>query len=149
MPGGHFRLVYPNLSLTVQYRRLEMSTWRGRRRPAGALRARPSLGYRSRVEAFELDMAFAPEDVAIGLERLFAKLGLSWTCERESSSVCTFSVSLPESRETLVAVRPLPAERLTSAEWVPRTLLEAQTRTGGDLGALRRAIVLAFLRVTG
>jgi hypothetical protein len=100
------------------------------------------------VEAFELDMAFAPSEVAAGLQRLCVRLGLDWACEHGTEDF-HFRVTLPGGGQARLSVRPLPQERMTYVGFFPRTLLEARADDGPDLEALRREILLAFLRVTG
>ncbi|MFQ5666562.1 MAG: hypothetical protein ACE5I7_09040 [Candidatus Binatia bacterium] len=101
------------------------------------------------MNAFELDMAFEPKEVAAGLERVFKKLGLAWSCERQASAQYEFHVTLRDGERAQVVVRPLPPERMTYLGAFPRTLLEARADDGSDLEPLRREIVIAFLRVTG
>ncbi len=117
--------------------------------PDRALRVRRALGYRSFVNAFDLDMAFAPAEVAAGLERLFTRLGVGWSCTARSPAEFTFEVHQPPADRTRITIGPLPPERMTYIGFFPRTLLEAHAENGADLDALRREILLAFLRVTG
>lgn len=92
-------------------------------------------------------MAFAPDDVAAGLEQLFAKRGWTWTCERPSPERYDLRLSLSQIGEVTIVVQPLPVERVTFALF-PRTLLQVSA-SAGDLEPLRRDILLAFLRVAG
>lgn len=94
-------------------------------------------------------MAFGPEDLVLGLERLFAKRGFGWSCEQRSPNRYEFNVAVPGHGRVEVTIRPLPPDRLTYASLFPRTLLEARAGNGADLDAFRRDILLAFLRVTG
>jgi hypothetical protein len=106
------------------------------------------LRYRRIVEAFELDMAFAPSEVADGLQQLCDRLGLDWACEHSAEDL-HFRLTLPGGGQARLSVRPLPRERMTYIGFFPRTLLEARAEDGSDLEAFRREILLAFLRVMG
>jgi hypothetical protein len=108
----------------------------------------PALRYRRTVDAFELDMAFAPGDVAAGLQRLCDRLGLDWACEQRADDT-HFRLTFPGGGQVRLSVRPLPSERMTYVGFFPRTLLEARADDGSDLEAFRREILLAFLRVMG
>jgi hypothetical protein len=106
------------------------------------------LRYRRAVETFELDMAFASDEVVAGLQQLCDRLGLDWACE-QGAGAAHFRLTLPGGAQALLSVRPLPPERMTYVGFFPRTLLEARADDGSDLEGFRRQILLAFLRVTG
>jgi len=113
------------------------------------LRARSGLRYRHPVHAFEFDMAFAPHEIAAGLERLFAKLGIAAVSHHPSSTRYEYDLTLDAGHAARLVVRPLPAERRTYPTVFPRTLVEAEADAGVDLAALRRQVLCAFLRVMG
>lgn len=101
------------------------------------------------MTTFEFDMAFEVLEVVAGLERLFGKLGIAWSCERHAPADVEYALTLPDGHCVWLSVQPLPAARMPPVAFFPRTLLAARTDNGGDLTDLRRAVVLAFLRVTG
>jgi hypothetical protein len=105
--------------------------------------------YRGAVDRFDLDMAFEPADVAAGLERLFAKRGICWSCSSAAPEHYQFTLPLHDAATVQIEVRPLPVQRMTYVGVFPRTLLDARSTGGADLEALRRDIVLTFMRVTG
>jgi hypothetical protein len=112
----------------------------------------PGVGlarYRGAVDRFDLDMAFAPADVAAGLERLCHKRGIAWSCSSTVPEHYQLTLTLHDTAAVQIEIRPLPAHRMTYVGAFPRTLLEARAAAGVDLEALRRDIVLAFMRVTG
>jgi hypothetical protein len=87
-------------------------------------------------------MAFAAAEVADGVETMLAARGLGATVTRDG-----------ERREfdlgsVRITVGPLPDERRTLALFHPRCLL-VLTGEGPLAGALKDAIRVAFLRVTG
>lgn len=94
-------------------------------------------------------MAFEPAEVAAGLERLFHKRGIRWSCTATAPDHSQFTLTLNDGTTVHIDVRPLPAERKTYVGFFPRTLLEVHADTGAQLDTLRRDIVLAFMRVTG
>ena len=94
-------------------------------------------------------MAFEPHELAEGLDRLFARLGLHATCAHSAATRYDYDVTLGDGLHAHITVRPLPAERLNYLGLLPRTLLEAHAEERADLTALRQDVVLAFLRVTG
>jgi hypothetical protein len=106
-------------------------------------------GYRRNVRAFDLDMAFEPAALAAGLEQLLDKLGHAWSCVRNAPTDYELTVTLSSGGHARLMVRPLPPERMTYVGLFPRTLLEVQADDRSDIDALRSAILLAFLRVTG
>ncbi len=104
------------------------------------------------MNAFDLDMAFEPAEVAAGLERLFRKLGIVWSCACRSPGHYEFRLTRRDGEPTqvvIIVVQPLPAERVTAAGFSARSLLEARAATGVDLDALRKQVLLAFMRVMG
>lgn len=105
--------------------------------------------YRGAVDRFDLDMAFEPAEVAAGLERLFHKRGICWSCSSAARAHYQFTLTLQDAATVQIEVGPLPAQRMTYVGAFPRTLLEARSTGGANLEALRRDIVLTFMRVTG
>ncbi len=101
------------------------------------------------MAAFELDLAFAPEELASGLERLFARRGRPWWRSADREQRYQFTTELASGFEAVVNVTPLPAERQTYASFFPRTLVRAHASDAAGLEALRRDIILTFLRVMG
>ncbi len=97
----------------------------------------------------ELDLAFEPEDVMAGLERLFSARGLRW-CRRDGGTRCAeFTIAGLSGGDARVSVAPLPAERMTYPIFFPRTLLQLELEHQGALNAMHRDIILAFMRVMG
>jgi hypothetical protein len=99
------------------------------------------------MEDFSLDMAFAPAEVAAGLEELFAARGYAWTFN-DDGSTRRYHVACPA---VIIEVGPLPDAQRQPTPFATRTLLRA-TSAGAppaELTALRQGIVLAFLRVMG
>ena len=94
-------------------------------------------------------MAFEPRELAEGLDRLFAKLGLHVTCAHTAATRYDYDLILRDGEPAHITVRPLPAERLNYLGLLPRTLLEARADDRADLTALRQNVMLAFLRVAG
>ena len=87
-------------------------------------------------------MGFAPAEVAAGVGEVLAARGF---CARgeEAGELRIFRAG-----DVVITVGPLPPGRPNAALFQPRTLLEL--RGAGSLAeALREAIHLKFLRVTG
>ena len=102
------------------------------------------------MPGFELDMAFTVVDLAAGIERLLDKQGHSWQrSDAEEGSV--FRVKMASGHTVEMTVGPLPAARATYVSFFPRTLLAAHSADASteEMSALRHAVVMAFLRVTG
>ncbi len=97
----------------------------------------------------ELDLAFEPEEVAAGLERLFARRALSWSRPVAAGRRVEFTVTGLSGGDARVSVEPLPVERKTGASFFPRTLLRLGADDQAALDRLRRDIMLAFMRVMG
>ncbi len=101
------------------------------------------------MAAFELDLAFAPEELARGLERLFARRGRPWSRSADRGERYQFTTELASGFEAVVNVAPPPATRRTYASFFPRTLVQAHAPDAAGLEALRRDVILTFLRVMG
>lgn len=97
----------------------------------------------------ELDLAFEPEAVAAGLERLFAARGLKWSRRAGGARRAEFTIVGPSAGDATVSVEPLPAQRMTYPSFFPRTLLQLASDDQAALERLRRDILLAFMRVMG
>ena len=93
----------------------------------------------------ELDMGFAVEEVTEGVGRLLSRLGADVTkIPSPSSNGARFRAL----HDVTIDVQPMPEERINYPVLFPRTLLTLR----GDpvaVEALRRQILLAFLRVGG
>ncbi|MBI4519169.1 MAG: hypothetical protein HY699_25540 [Deltaproteobacteria bacterium] len=102
------------------------------------------------MAGFEFDMAFTTAEVVTGTARLLDQLGYRWQ-RRDHVSGSVFAFTLADGNALELCVEPLPAERQTYPTWFPRTLLSAHSAgtEGAELATLRRALVLAFLRVMG
>jgi len=102
------------------------------------------------MPGFEFDMAFSPADVVAGVERLLDKLGYSWQ-RRESGESSVFTAKRADDHAVELEVGPLSVERRTYVSFFPRTLLVARSDDASEreITALRRAVIMAFLRVTG
>ncbi len=98
---------------------------------------------------FELDVAFALEEVANGLERLFARRDRPWSRRAGGGRHYEFVTELADGTQAVVIVAPLPIERQTYASFFPRTLVQAHAEDADGLENLRRDIILTFLRVMG
>lgn len=97
----------------------------------------------------ELDLAFEPEEVMTGLERLFTARGLQW-CRRDAGARCAeFTIAGLGGGDARVSVAPLPPERRSYPTFFPRTLLQLELEHQGVLNAMHRDIILAFMRVMG
>ncbi len=107
------------------------------------------MDYDAAVAAFELDLAFAPEEVASGLERLFVRRALPWSRRAGSARCYEFKTALASGAEAVVSVAPMPPERQAYPSFFPRALVQAQAPDPADLEALRRDIILTFLRIMG
>ncbi len=101
------------------------------------------------MASFELDVAFAPEDAANGLERLFARRDRPWSRRAGGDRRYEFVTELAGGTQVVVNVAPLPLERRTYASFFPRTLVQAHASDAAGLETLRRDIILTFLRVMG
>jgi hypothetical protein len=102
------------------------------------------------MTGWELDMAFEAAEVAAGAERLLRRLGHPWT-RRESECRTVLEIRLPSGSSVEVEIGPLPIERQSQTLFHPRCLLVARSETATDpeMEALRREVVLSFLRVMG
>lgn len=102
------------------------------------------------MPGFEFDMAFPPADVVAGVERLLDKLGYSWQ-RRESGESSVFTAKRADAPTVELEVGPLPLDRQSYVSFFPRTLLVARSDEAGEreIAALRQAVIMAFLRVTG
>lgn len=98
------------------------------------------------MHRFELDLAYTPEEVAAGLERLFAKRGWAWMRTPAAPGLYVFQLTTADGAANL-QIQPLPPERITTGLF-PRTLLALRSESAA-FESLRREIVLAFLRVMG
>ncbi len=101
------------------------------------------------MASFELDVAFAPEEVANGLERLFARHDRPWSRRAGGDRHYEFATELAGGTQAVVTVAPLPMERQTYASFFPRALVQARAEDADGLENLRRDIILTFLRVMG
>jgi hypothetical protein len=102
------------------------------------------------MPGFDLDMAFTAVDLVAGLERLLDKQGHSWQrSDAEEGSV--FRVKMASGHTVEMTVGPLPAARATYVSFFPRALLVvcSADASSEEIAALRHAVVMAFLRVTG
>ncbi len=101
------------------------------------------------MASFDLDVAFAPDDVVSGLEKLLSRRGLRWSRTAGRGQRYEFLVELPGGTQALITVAPVPVELQTYASFFSRTLVEARAEDAAALETLRREIILAFLRVMG
>ena len=99
---------------------------------------------------FDFDMAVAVSELDAGMAHLLDKLGYGWLRhDRDAGAI--FDVRLPSSHRVRVDIGPLPRDRVSTAVFLPRTSLRADSDDASDaeLDLLRQAIIRAFLRVMG